>query len=48
MRAMWCLVAPLLALAVLGAHFFRAGSIALVMSCLARLYAGEPTELPSR
>lgn len=32
---MWRLVAPLLALAVLGAHFFRAGSIALVMACLA-------------
>jgi hypothetical protein len=32
---MWRLMAPLLALALLGAHFFRAGSIALVMSCLA-------------
>ena len=31
---MWRLVAPLLALTVLGAHFFRAGSIALVMACL--------------
>jgi hypothetical protein len=32
---MWRLTAPLLALAVLGAHFFRAGSVALVMACLA-------------
>lgn len=32
---MWRLAAPLLALALLGAHFFRAGSIALVMACLA-------------
>jgi hypothetical protein len=31
---MWRLAAPLLALAVLGAHFFRAGSIPLVMACL--------------
>ena len=35
MCAMWRLAAPLLALAVLGAHFFRAGSIALVTGCLA-------------
>jgi hypothetical protein len=32
---MWRLTAPLLALAVLGAHFFRGGSVALVMACLA-------------
>ncbi len=32
---MWRLAAPMLALALLGAHFFRAGSIALVMGCLA-------------
>jgi hypothetical protein len=32
---MWRLAAPLLALSVLGAHFFRAGSIAPVMGCLA-------------
>jgi hypothetical protein len=31
---MWRLAAPMLALALLGAHFFRAGSIALVMACL--------------
>lgn len=32
---MWRLLAPVLALAVLAAHFFRAGSIPLVMACLA-------------
>ncbi|MCU0975370.1 MAG: hypothetical protein MUC71_03545 [Steroidobacteraceae bacterium] len=32
---MWRLAAPLLALAILAAHFFRAGSIALVVGCLA-------------
>jgi hypothetical protein len=32
---MWRLLAPVLALAVLAAHFFRAGSITLVMACLA-------------
>jgi len=34
-RRMWRLTAPLLALGLLGAHFFRAGSVALVMACLA-------------
>jgi hypothetical protein len=34
---MWRLLAPILALAVPGAHFFRAGSVALVMACLALL-----------
>jgi|DewCreStandDraft_4_1066084.scaffolds.fasta_scaffold337200_2 hypothetical protein len=41
---MWRLTAPLLALAVLAAHFFRAGSISLVTGCLTLTHSGQPRE----